>query len=118
MMTNKLLSYLYALLLTVIIELIVGIILKVINRRDLLNIVLVNVLTNPILNIIIDYFLFAYGYKARLISLLVMEILIIILEGIIYKKVLVYNRINLFALSLILNLSSYFLGNMITIVFK
>lgn len=101
-----------SLICTIVIEVGLGVLLKY-KKKDLLNILLVNILTNPLLNssvIAINYF---YGIKARNISLYVLEILVVIIEGFIYQKYLERKKINGYILSLILNIASCGLGMLI-----
>ena len=83
-------------------------------KKDLLNVLLVNVLTNPIVSSVPVYFNYYYGLRSRNIILLILEILTFIVEGFIYVKVLQRRKINGFILSLILNLSSYLIGLLIS----
>lgn len=83
-------------------------------KRDLLNVLLVNCLTNPIVSSVPVYFNYHYGLKSRNIVLLILEIITFVVEGFIYVKVLKRRKINGFILSLILNLSSYFIGLLIS----
>ncbi len=101
------------LILTIIIEVIVGIILGIRNKKDILNVILVNVVTNPIVVSfpILIYLLFGYNYE--MLSLYILEIVTLFVEGFIYKKVLIYKKTNPFLISLILNLSSYLIGELI-----
>ena len=101
-----------SLLCTLIIEVSIAFILQY-RKKDLLNVLLVNVLTNPLLNssvIAINYF---YGLKARNISLYIFEVLVILTEGFIYNKYLERKKINGYLLSLILNIASYVIGLLI-----
>jgi len=82
-------------------------------KKDLLNVLLVNCLTNPIVSSIPVYFNYYHGVEARNTSLIILEILTLIIEGFIYVKVLKRRKINGFLLSLILNLSSYGIGLLI-----
>ena len=102
---------------TIIIELVFALILKVRDKKDMLNIVLVNILTNPLLVSITVWFNFEHGILGRNISLAVLEILVVIIEGFIYKKVLKFNRINPFLFALILNVISFVIGEVINYVF-
>ena len=102
-----------SLVITLIDEIFIAIILKIKDKKDLLNILLVNLLTNPLLNAIIIYINVFYSIKARNISLIFLEIFVVFIEGFIYKKVLKYKKINCYLLSLILNFSSYILGTII-----
>lgn len=102
-------SMIICLVCTLIIELIVAFVLSVRDKRDLLNIILVNILTNPLVVSISLYIHVCYGNYYYRISMVILEVLVFIVEGIIYKKVL-KREINPFLLSLILNASSYGLG--------
>jgi len=101
------------LLCTIIIEIIVGIILKIKDKKDLINIVLVNILTNPLVVSLPIYVLYKYGIYYKNIIFILLEFLTLFIEGYIYKKSLKYNKINPFIISLILNGSSYYLGEII-----
>ena len=95
--------------LTITIECLVALILGY-RKKDLLNVLLVNLLTNPIVSSIPVYFNYHYGLRSRNIVLLILEIITLIIEGFIYTKVLKRRKINGFILSIILNGSSYLLG--------
>ena len=105
-----------ALLCTIIIELIVGIILKIRNKKDLINIILVNCLTNPLVVTIPLYVNIKYGLFERHICLLLLEIFALAIEGFIYKKYLEFNKINPYVLSIILNACSYSMGEVINFI--
>ena len=95
---------------TIIIETIFAFIFKVRNKKDFLNIILVNIITNPIVVIIPIYIELIYGLTYRNISLIILEILTVLIEGFIYYKYLDYRKINPYLLSFLLNLLSYFIG--------
>lgn len=101
-----------ALMLTILIEISVSLILGY-RKKDLINILLVNVITNPLVTSIPVYFNIKFGILERNISLLVLELLTIIIEGFIYSKFIKKRNINPYLLSLILNLSSYLIGVLI-----
>ena len=101
------------LLCTIIIEVFMAFILKVRDKKDFLNIILVNIITNPIVVTVPVLMAIKYSYRTSIISLIVLEILTVFIEGLIYLKVLKYRKINPFLLSLILNVSSYFIGEVI-----
>ena len=90
---------------TIILEISLAYILKIKDKKDLLNIIIINFITNVSLNsfIFISYMLF----KKLIIHILILEITIIIIEGTFYKKKLKYKRINPYLISLILNIVSY-----------
>ena len=102
-----------SLILTIIIEVIVGIIIGIRNKKDILNIVLVNMITNPIVNIVPITLNVYVSLKARTISIYILEVIVLFTEALIYKKVLKYKKINYFLISLILNLSSYGIGEIL-----
>ncbi len=97
---------------TLVIESCVAFVLKY-RGKDLINVFLVNVLTNPLLNSIVVAINYYYGLKARNISLIILEIIVVIVEGLIYQKNLERRKINGYLLSLILNVSSYVIGLLI-----
>lgn len=102
------------LLWTILIECTLAFLLKIKEKKDYINIILANTITNPIvvtLPIFIYYFYFNYFYYRFTFYLL--EIITVILEGFIYDKYLKYKKINPYALSLILNVSSYIIGEVI-----
>ena len=105
--------FIKSLLITIIIELLIAWLLKIRDKKDILNIILVNVFTNLLLNAIIIYVNIFHGVRERNISLIILEIFIVFIEGFVYSKVLKYKRINFYLLSLILNISSYLLGEII-----
>ena len=108
-------SMIICLICTVVIEVIVALILRVRDKKDLINVVLVNILTNPLVVSISLYVHICYGYRYYRLSMIILEILVLIIEGFIYKKVLKRN-INPYLLSLVLNASSYGLGLIINMV--
>jgi len=97
------------LILTVLIETLIAFILGY-RKKDLINVILVNVMTNPIVVMIPVYFNVKYGIVERNIALGILEIVTLFVEGFIYYKFLEKRKINPFLLSLILNFSSYIAG--------
>ena len=97
------------LLTTIVIECGIALIIGY-RKKDLLNVFLVNLLTNPLVSSIPVYFNYYYGLKERNIALLILEILTLFVEGFIYQKYLKNRKINGYLLSLILNMSSYGIG--------
>lgn len=85
--------------------------------KDLIVILLVNVLTNPLLVSITFSIGIFFGNIYRGVTTIILEILVLIIEGFIYKKVLIDKRINPYLLSLILNLTSYLTGGLINYIF-
>jgi hypothetical protein len=104
------------LLSTIIVEVIVSLLLKVRDKKDILNIILVNIMTNPLLVSITVYINIFYGLKYKNIIIYPLEILVVLVEGLVYKRYLKYKKINPYLLSFILNISSYLIGLFINII--
>ena len=109
MYTEYLKVLIYCLAVTLVVEILFALILGL-RKKDLLNVLLVNILTNPLMNCIHPLILFEYGKTAQLICFIILEIVVVLVEGFIYKKYLNYSKINSYILSLILNIASCGLG--------
>ncbi len=103
------------LIITIVVECGMAIILGY-RKRDLLNVLLVNVLTNPLLNSLVIYVNVYYGLKWRSITLYTLEVIALLVEGLIYQKYLEKRKLNGYLLSLILNISSYVIGLIINYI--
>jgi hypothetical protein len=101
---------------TIIIELIGALIIGL-RKKDLLYVVLVNTMTNPLVVTLPIFMLVKFGITARYICLLLMEIFAVISEGFVYKKVLTFKKLNPYLISLILNVLSYCIGVIINNLF-
>lgn len=113
MIINSLYIMFMCLIITITIEILLAYALKVRDKLDFLNVLLVNILTNPIL-VITTYMIGIASTKMNQdIFTYVFEVLVVLAEGYIYKKVLKYKKINCFILSLILNIGSYLIGLLI-----
>lgn len=97
---------------TIMIELIMSLLLGMRNKKDILNVILVNIMTNPLVVSILMYITYNRLFNTT-ISIIILEILVILTEGFTYKKVLTFDKINPYVLSLILNISSYFIGGLL-----
>lgn len=97
---------------TIVIELIMSLLLGIRNKKDILNVILVNVMTNPLIVSILMYITYNKLFNTT-ISIIILEILVVLTEGFAYKKVLTFDKINPYVLSLILNISSYFIGKLL-----
>lgn len=104
------------LLLTVIIELIIALILGIRDKKDIINVILVNVITNPIVVMSQTLLYIKFGYNIEMIGIAILEVLVVLVEGLIYKKVLNYKKINPILLSLILNALSFLIGELINLL--
>lgn len=97
---------------TIMIELIMSLLLGIRNKKDILNVILVNIMTNPLVVSILMYITYNRLFNTT-ISIIILETLVILTEGFAYKKVLTFDKINPYVLSLILNISSYFIGGLL-----
>lgn len=97
---------------TIVIELIMSLLLGMRNKKNILNVILVNIMTNPLVVSILMYITYNRLFNTT-ISIIILEILVILTEGFTYKKVLTFDKINPYVLSLILNISSYFIGGLL-----
>lgn len=95
---------------TLLIECTIAFILKIREKKDLMNVLLVNILTNPLLVASTTLIKVCISIKAYNIAMPIFELSAFLIEGFIYHKYLTNKKINGFLLSLILNLCSYFLG--------
>lgn len=102
-------------IITVILEIFLAYLLKIRKKKDILNIILVNLITNPPFSLAIFLINMFWGIEAYYACLIILEITIILIEGRIYKKILSHQKINIYVLSLLLNLSSYLGGILINI---
>ena len=99
---------------TIVIEIIFATIaLKIKDKKDLLNILLVNVMTNPIVVSLPVFVNIRYGIIQRNITVIILEIFTVFIEGKIYSVYLKFKKVNPYILSLILNLCSYIIGDII-----
>lgn len=110
MISKLLLMLLICLWATVVIELLLAYILKIRKKKDFINILLVNVLTNPLVTTIPFYLNVAHSLLYRNIAMIILEIFAVIIEGFVYKKYFSHNYINPYVFSLILNFVSYIIG--------
>lgn len=101
------------LIITIFVELFVGYTIGIRDKKDLLNILLVNIFTNPLVTSLTTFFNLYYGYTGRIAAIIILELFAIVFEGFVYFKYFDYRKINGFLISLILNFSSYIVGEII-----
>lgn len=109
----------FNLCLTVTAELTAAIFLKVKDKRDRLAVVLINCVTNPLVNYAMNAAIILYRPKRQFLYLLLtfLEAAALISEGVFYKKLLRYDRIKPMTLSLILNGASFLCGAAVTLIY-
>lgn len=102
-----------ALIITIVLEVIIAIVIGIKNKKDILNVVLVNAITNPFVTIVPLLINLKFGYVYRNIAFYILEILVVFIEGFIYKRVLKFKKLNYLVISLILNIASFGIGEII-----
>lgn len=95
---------------TVLIECVSAYIIGIRKKNDIVYVGLVNVLTNPLVVVSVFIIGLRFGHNTSVIYEYIIEVCVVIAEGIIYKKVLDYKKIHPLLISLILNAVSYFSG--------
>ena len=109
-------SLIISLILTIFIELLISILIGIRKRNDIISIIAVNTLTNPIVVFISNVL---KGFKITLLYwgiVLTIELIIIFIEGKIYEKVLNFKKLSGFKLSFINNSISFTIGVIIAIL--
>jgi len=101
---------------TILIETIIAFIIGIREKKDLLNVVLVQVVTNPIVVSVPILILMLYGYIPHKVVFYSLEVITVLVEGFIYYKVFNYKKINPFIVSIILNICSYLIGEVINYI--
>lgn len=77
---------------------------------------LINLITNPLIVLIFNI-LSLMNFKHILIAIIILEMLVVIVEGKLYKVFLKENKNKWYINSLILNLSSYLVGIVISNIY-
>lgn len=98
---------------TIIIELVLALILGLKNKKDIMNVILVNILTNPLVVSIAFFINLRCGLVSKKIAMIFLELFAFLIEGFVYNKCLNYKKINGYLVSLILNGISYSIGILI-----
>ncbi len=95
---------------TLLIEIVFALILGARNKKEVANVALVNIMTNPVAVSVSFAVNIMLGTKAKTVSLLIIEPLAVFIEGLVYKKTLTCKKINPYLFSLLLNAASYGIG--------
>ena len=111
-MKALLFSLLLSLVITLATELSLALLLKVRSGKDLLVIALVNLLTNPIVNYCAYWMLYLFGLRSiyTILVIILLEAAAVLTEFLIYRQLLLYERIGKLKLSLLLNGASFLAG--------
>lgn len=109
-------SLIISLILTISIELLISILIGIRKKNDIITIIAVNTLTNPIVVFTANLL---NNFKIKLLYwsiVIIMELMVIFIEGKIYEKILDYKKISGLILSFLNNAISFCFGLIITIV--
>lgn len=109
-------SLIVSLISTIIIELVVSIIIGVRKRNDIITIIMVNTLTNPIVVFIANIVHTLKNVLLYWIIVIVIEIIVIFIEGKIYNKILRFEKLSGLKISFINNVVSFGTGLIIRII--
>ena len=119
-MTPLLIPLLFSLVLTLAVELTLAFLLKVRAPKDLLVVALANLLTNPLVNY--AYYWAIYFFTSRslytYLILAALELAAVLVEFLIYRMLLSYDRIKKLLLSVILNAASFLSGILVTLLLR
>jgi hypothetical protein len=102
-------SFLFALGLTIIIELIVAVVFGYRNKISLLTVILINIITNPIANWIVVLNR-ATNTVSETILIVFVELAVVIVEWKLLTAILKKDSMKMFLLSLSMNAASYLFG--------
>lgn len=107
-------SLVISLFLTVVIEVSLAVIAKVRDKENLTTVLWVNVLTNPVVVFIANMISIIFeNYFITMVSIYLLEILVLIVEGFLFKKYLKNVKMKPFLFALYLNGISFFIGEII-----
>ena len=108
---DGLLTILFAFFLTVVIE--CGLSLLFRSKQLTYAVFLCNLLTNPLMSFLLLLYLLFFGQEFYYVVLGVLESVVVLVEGFIFKLVLDYRPVRAFSLSLFFNCASLCLGLLI-----
>ena len=102
-------NYIYALILTIIIELSVIYLLGFREKLLFYSLIIINILTNPLLNFIVNRLNETY-IDFNFLHIILLEILVVIIEWLLLKLVIKSKQLPLFKISFIINSTSFLIG--------
>ena len=102
-------NYIYALIFTIIIELSVIYLLGFREKLLFYSLIIINILTNPLLNFIVNRLNETY-IDFNFLHIILLEILVVIIEWLLLKLVIKSKQLPLFKISFIINATSFLIG--------
>lgn len=109
-------SLIVSLFLTLVIELTVSIIIGIREKYDIKVVICANVCTNPVVVYIANLIILLNNIKLYILAVAILEISAVIVEFLIFKKYLKFNKISPFLISLLNNVISFGLGLVISYI--
>ena len=101
---------------TLIIELLISMVLGSRNKEDIKVIICANICTNPVIVYITNCIMLLNNMILYSVVVIFLEIIVVIVEYIIYKKCLRCDKISPFIISLVNNMISFGMGIIIKII--
>ena len=101
---------------TIFFEVLISRIMGIKDSRDIKIIILANLITNPCVVYIANALFLAGNFQILNVAVIIMEILVVIVEGLIFKKYLKFDKISPLKISLINNILSFTIGNIMNII--
>lgn len=110
-------SYLLTLILTIFIEIVSVLIIGLKNKELLTNILLVNILTNPTLNFILEHTYFNFE-NILWLYIILLELIVVIFEWLFLKFRLKSKNLPFFKIAFIINATSFLIGLLISEIYN
>lgn len=117
-MTYIIILMVSALTATIVLECFVALLCGVKSGDDYLEIVQINCITNPVVNVVmtaLTVYLELAGSQYRIVMIL-LELAVVFVEYLFYRKRLVYSKINLLLFSFLLNGVSWLTGQLVNVL--
>lgn len=110
MIKSLIISLIVSLILTLIIEIITSFLLGIRDKDDIIVIICANICTNPVVVYISNCVILLKDDTLYLFTVAILELLALLIEFIIFKKYLNFNKHSPLIISLINNSTSFILG--------
>jgi len=116
---NIFFKMLFNLVLTIIIEFFTLFLLGEFNKNNIINVVVINCITNPILNYIMMGVIYFLSFNKIIVYciLIFLEIIVVFVECYFFKKNLMFIKKNMLLMSSLLNFSSFGFGLIIFLLY-
>ena len=108
---NIFILMIWSLSLTIVIELLLGLLIGIRKKDDIFHLIVINFITNPILNYVMTIIRYFFSnYFIIYLCLFFFELIVMYVEYKFYRNRLKFRRISPLILSIILNFSSVIIG--------